>query len=119
MLRSTNVPSRIELVLGALTAARVDYLIVGGVAVVMHGHLRTTADLDLVIRLEPDNALRTVRALTQIGLRPRAPVPAEAFADARICSISSARLGARKTSLISRRCSPSTRTTRDERQKPS
>lgn len=73
---------RIERVLAALADAGVEYLIVGGVAVVMHGHLRTTADLDLVVRLDADNTLRAVQALVQLGLRPRAPVAAEAFANA-------------------------------------
>ena len=36
----------IETVLTALNAAHVRYLIAGGVAVVLHGHLRATADLD-------------------------------------------------------------------------
>lgn len=71
----------IETVLAALNAARVRYLVVGGVAVVLHGHLRTTADLDLVVQLVPDNVLRAVRALSELGYRPRAPVDVEAFAD--------------------------------------
>jgi hypothetical protein len=73
----------IEDVLAALEAAGVRYLVVGGVAVVLHGHLRTTADLDLSVALDRDNALRTVAALKGIGFRPRAPVPMEQFADAR------------------------------------
>ena len=72
----------IERVLGALNDASVRYLVVGGVAVVLHGHLRTTADLDLVVQLTPDNARRAMTALTGIGFRPRAPVTAESFADA-------------------------------------
>jgi hypothetical protein len=71
----------IEDVLGALNRARVRYLVVGGVAVVLHGYLRTTADLDLVIQLERENVLRAMRALAAMQYRPRAPVPAEAFAD--------------------------------------
>jgi hypothetical protein len=71
----------IERVLVALSDAGVEYLVVGGVAVVLHGHLRATADLDLVIRLEPSNVRRAIQVLTGIGLRPRPPVPAEAFAD--------------------------------------
>lgn len=71
----------IERVLGALNSAGVRYLVVGGVAVVLHGHLRTTADLDLVVQLERDNVLKAVRALADLGYRPRAPVAAEAFAD--------------------------------------
>jgi hypothetical protein len=71
----------IEAVLAALNAARVRYLVVGGVAVVLHGHLRTTADLDLVVQLTRDNALRAMQALTGLGYRPPAPVRAEEFAD--------------------------------------
>lgn len=71
----------IERVLEALNSAGVRYLVVGGVAVVLHGHLRTTADLDLVVQLERDNVLKAVRALKGLGYRPRAPVAAEAFAD--------------------------------------
>jgi predicted nucleotidyltransferase len=74
----------IEAVLAALNEAGVRYLIVGGVAVVLHGHLRTTADLDLVVQLSPDNAQRAVRSLATLGYRPRAPVSAEQFADAAI-----------------------------------
>jgi len=71
----------IEQVLAALNAEKVRYLVVGGVAVVLHGHLRTTADLDLVVELAPDNARRAISALARLGFRPRAPVPAEQFAD--------------------------------------
>lgn len=71
----------IERVLAALERAGVRYLVVGGVAVVLHGFLRTTADLDLVIQLEPDNVRRALKALAELGYHPRAPVPAESFAD--------------------------------------
>jgi predicted nucleotidyltransferase len=71
----------IEQVLSALNATGVRYLVAGGVAVVLHGHLRTTADLDLVVSLEPANARRAIEALTGLGYRPRAPVAAERFAD--------------------------------------
>jgi len=72
----------IEQVLAALNAAGVRYLVVGGVAVVLHGHLRTTADLDLVVSLEPANARRAIDAVGSLGYRSRASVPAERFADA-------------------------------------
>lgn len=70
-----------EQVLAALNAERVRYLVVGGVAVVLHGHLRTTADLDLVLSLVPDNVRRALAALGRLGFRPRAPVRVEDFAD--------------------------------------
>lgn len=71
----------IEAVLSALERADVRYLVVGGVAVVLHGHLRTTADLDLVVQLQPGNVDRAVSALASVGLRPRAPVPFSTFTD--------------------------------------
>ena len=71
----------IEGVLAALNRAGVRYLVVGGVAVVLHGYLRTTADLDLVIQLERNNVLKAMSALRELEYRPRAPVPAEAFAE--------------------------------------
>jgi len=75
---------QIEEILGALNRADVRYLVVGGVAVVLHGHLRTTADLDLVIQLQRENVLRAMRALGELEYRPRAPVPADAFADSEL-----------------------------------
>jgi hypothetical protein len=75
------VRGSIERVLGALNAAQARYLVVGGVAVVLHGHLRATADLDLVVSLDRDNVLRAMRALGNLGLRPRAPVATADFAD--------------------------------------
>ncbi len=74
----------IERTLAALTIAKVKYLVVGGVAVVMHGHLRVTADLDLVLKLDRANLEKAVNALGETGFRPRAPVPLIQFADAEI-----------------------------------
>jgi len=76
--------SDFELIFAALEEEQVRYLVVGGVAVVLHGYPRFTADLDLVIALEPNNVLAAMRALQRLGYRPRAPVELEQFADARI-----------------------------------
>jgi predicted nucleotidyltransferase len=71
----------IERVLKALEDAAVGYIVVGGVAMVLHGHLRTTADLDLVIHLERENVVRAIDALKRLRYRPRAPVAIEELAD--------------------------------------
>lgn len=71
----------VEEVLAALSSADVRFVVVGGVAVVLHGHPRLTADLDLVIDLEVGPAHRAMVVLTGLGLVPRLPVPASAFAD--------------------------------------
>lgn len=71
---------RLERVLGALERAGVRYLVVGGVAVVLHGYLRTTADLDLVVGLEPENVRRAVGAFRDLGFEPRVPVAVRVLA---------------------------------------
>jgi hypothetical protein len=65
----------------ALNEREVRYVVVGGVAVVLHGHARLTADLDIAVDLDPEAAGRAVYALTAIGLRPRIPVDPTDFAD--------------------------------------
>ena len=64
-----------------LEARAVRYVVVGGIAVVLRGYLRTTVDLDLVIDLERSNALRFVEAATAAGFVPSAPVDPGALAD--------------------------------------
>lgn len=75
------IRGELDRVLAALEAAEVRYLVVGGLAVVLHGHLRTTVDLDLVIQLEPENLRRALDALEKLGYQPVVPVPIQAFAD--------------------------------------
>jgi hypothetical protein len=40
-------------------AHRVEYLVVGGYAVGIHGYPRATVDLDVWVRSSPDNGIRT------------------------------------------------------------
>jgi hypothetical protein len=68
-------------VYAAFEEAGVRYVVVGGMAVVMTGHVRTTVDLDVVVDLEPAAAQQAVQALEGLGLRPRVPVSAADFAD--------------------------------------
>ena len=49
--------------LGTLASAGVDFVLVGGVAAVAHGSARSTQDLDIVYRRDPDNLQRVVNAL--------------------------------------------------------
>lgn len=73
-----------EPVFAALAGAGVRFVVVGGVAVVLHGHPRMTADLDLVIDLATDPAARAIDALVRLGMEPRLPVDPRSFADARV-----------------------------------
>jgi len=57
----------VRTILSALNDANVRYLIVGGLAVVAHGYVRFTQDIDLVVQLERENVLRAMSALMAIG----------------------------------------------------
>ena len=74
----------VEAIVTALNAASVEYLIVGGLAVNAHGFVRLTRDVDIVIRLTPENASKGLHALLAIGYRMSIPEKPETFADAPI-----------------------------------
>ncbi len=65
-----------EPLLAALTSSGTRFVVVGGVAVVLHGHPRFTADLDVALDLTADEPRRVVEALTAVGLVPLLPVDA-------------------------------------------
>ncbi len=70
-----------DLVFAALAKRDVRYLVVGGVAVVLHGVPRFTADIDLVVALDTANVLAALKALAGLAYQPHAPVPLLDFAD--------------------------------------
>ena len=55
-------------VLAALSAAKVEYVIVGGVAVIAHGYLRMTRALDIFIRPTLQNAQAAFDALSELNV---------------------------------------------------
>jgi hypothetical protein len=71
----------VEAIVRALNEAQAQYLIVGGLAVSAHGFVRLTRDVDLVLRLQPENCARGLRALLAIGYQLAIPVNIEDFAD--------------------------------------
>lgn len=70
-----------ERVLEVLQKEKVRYLVVGGVAVNLHGIPRFTADLDIMIDFDPDNLDCFIRAMKRLRYKPRVPVALEAFKD--------------------------------------
>ncbi|MDP3542940.1 MAG: nucleotidyltransferase [Elusimicrobiota bacterium] len=54
-------------IVASLNKHHVDFMIIGGFAVVYHGHIRATKDLDLYIRRTDENAERAVAALEEVG----------------------------------------------------
>lgn len=73
-----------EAVMDALARRQVRALLVGGMAVVAHGHGRMTHDIDLVLDLDRGNVLNALASLAELGYQPRVPVTAEQFADPQI-----------------------------------
>jgi hypothetical protein len=65
----------------ALNLGGIRYVLVGGLAAVLHGVDRVTADVDLAIDLAPEGAADCIRLLLQVGLRPMLPVDPTQFAD--------------------------------------
>jgi hypothetical protein len=64
-----------------LGVARVRFVVVGGLALLLHGIDRLTADVDLVVDLSTAASQDAVRALTQGGYRPLAPVDPMSLVD--------------------------------------
>jgi len=76
-----------EKVFKALNKAKVKYVIAGGVAVVLHGFMRLTNDLDLIVFLQEQNLGRFFEALKGAGFVPKVPVTKEQFQDQKQRSI--------------------------------
>ena len=53
--------------LSLLNQHKVEYLLIGGYAVVYHGYPRATHDIDVWIAIQQDNAERVVAALREFG----------------------------------------------------
>jgi hypothetical protein len=71
----------LEAIFGALQEADARYIVVGGLAVVAHGHVRTTQDVDLVLDLSADSLQRALNAFHSLEYRPLIPVSINDFAN--------------------------------------
>src|SRR3979411_631684 len=61
--------------LKSLNSNGVEYLLIGGYAVGIYGHIRATNDLDIWVNISPENASRIDRALRQFGFDTEALTP--------------------------------------------
>lgn len=50
-----------------LNEEKVEYVVLGGHAVIAHGYLRTTGDIDIFVNPTPENAVKIVLALEKYG----------------------------------------------------
>jgi hypothetical protein len=61
--------------LKSLNSNRVEYLLIGGYAVAIHGYIRATNDLDIWVNVSTENAARIDRAIRQFGFVTAALTP--------------------------------------------
>ncbi|HEV8382587.1 MAG TPA: hypothetical protein VGQ29_13455 [Gemmatimonadales bacterium] len=59
--------SRITTVCAALNRGNAKYLVIGGIACILHGYARATDDIDILIERTESNAARVLRALSHAG----------------------------------------------------
>ncbi len=65
-----QLPRDFKEFLKLLSSNRVDYLLIGGYAVNIHGYVRMTNDMDVWVRPAPDNAERVLQALADLENLP-------------------------------------------------
>jgi hypothetical protein len=73
-----------ERILRALDAREVDYVLIGGLAVQTHGHVRTTNDADLIPAPDPGNLERLAAALRDLDARVLNPGQEDVEVDAKM-----------------------------------
>jgi hypothetical protein len=66
-----NEPLDAYQLVAALNGHDVDFVVIGGVALQAHGHVRTTVDLDVVAAWTPENMRRLAPALRELDARLR------------------------------------------------
>jgi len=54
-------------VCAALNRAKARYLVIGGIACILHGYARATEDIDILIERTAENADRILKALATLG----------------------------------------------------
>jgi len=73
---------KITELLQSLADENVQYVLVGGLAVQLHGFLRATFDIDLVLSMNDENLGRFIGVAKRFGLVPGMPVPIDSLRNA-------------------------------------
>jgi hypothetical protein len=68
--------------LQALSDNEVQYVLVGGLAVQLHGFMRATVDIDLVLAMNNANLDRFIEVAKKFGLKPIIPVSIDSLKNA-------------------------------------
>lgn len=83
-MTASDRPLDAERILRALAEHRVDYVLIGGLAVQTHGHVRTTNDADVIPAPDPANLERLAAALRSLDARVLNPGSEDLPIDARM-----------------------------------
>ncbi|MDI6731820.1 MAG: nucleotidyl transferase AbiEii/AbiGii toxin family protein [Candidatus Margulisbacteria bacterium] len=71
-----------EEILRKLHEKKVDYILVGGMAVSLYKVApRFTMDIDLMVAFVPENVEKFISVLNELGYKPKAPIDPKEFAD--------------------------------------
>lgn len=73
-----------EEVFRKLGEKKVKYAVAGGIALVLHGVVRFTADLDLIVELSKKNLEKFIDCINELGFKPRVSVNAADFIEPEI-----------------------------------
>ena len=65
----------------ALEHHKVDYLLIGGLAVSLHGVERSTMDVDITVAMNPANLAALIATAKELKLTPVLPVPLESLSN--------------------------------------
>ena len=69
-------------ILSTLSDANIDYVLVGGLAVTLHGYQRLTMDVDVVLALEDENLAKFIDCAKRANLKPVLPISIDSLRDA-------------------------------------
>lgn len=63
---------------------KIKYLVVGGLAVNLHGIPRMTQDMDVIVNMEEDNLNKILKSLESLKYKPRLPVKPASLLDPKL-----------------------------------
>ena len=66
-MATVHLPADFKEFLQLLNSRQVEYLLIGGYAVGYYGYPQATADMDIWIATQPENAVKVVKVLQEFG----------------------------------------------------
>ena len=73
--------------LATLSSGKVDYVLVGGLAVALQGYQRVTMDVDVVLAFDDENLAKFVACAKSANFQPVLPIPIDSLRDAALIDL--------------------------------